>query len=253
MTPHLSVEDFCRILKLYKYDVNTCRMLLEKMRNHGGIDYFLNYGPRRVYGELRVVGVGFTGILLLASSTRGIVLTKIMRKDSRRKSMLYECNITRTASSLGVSPRIYACDDEYIIMEYIDGTSLAEYIEKYGELRSIYDLKLALKSILYKTFLLDYNHIDHGELSRPYKHVLISPKGLFIIDFDSASLSRIPRNLTSILGGLFFRRNKFSRRLKDILCVTDKQLREVQTMIRYYKKHVNFDIVVQIIEKLKIF
>lgn len=217
-----------------------------------GINYFFNYGSRKIYGKLRVVGVGFTGLLLLASAAKGIVLVKILRKDSRRSNMLYECNILKIASKLGVSPRVHSCDNEYIIMEYVDGFNIAEYVENFKELQSIYDLKAILKSIMYKAFLLDKNHIDHGELSRPYKHVLISPKGVFIIDFDSASMSRIPRNFTSVLGGLFFRKNKFSKTIVNILQITNNCLEEVSIMVRNYKKHVNFDIVEEVMKKLRI-
>ncbi len=251
MISRLDTEDFCRILKLYKYDIDTCKELLGKVRETG-IDYFFNYGPRNIYGDLRVVGAGFTGVLLLASSTKGIVLVKILRKDSRRNSMLYECSILKIASRLGVSPRVHSCDNKYIIMEYIDGSSLAEYIENIDKLKFIYDLRITLRSIIYKTFLLDKHRIDHGELSRPYKHVLVSPKGVFIIDFDSASTSRTPRNLTSILGGLFFRQNKFSKTIINVLQITNNCLKEVSAMIKDYKKHVDFNIVTDIMEKLKI-
>ncbi len=251
MIPYLNNEDFCRILRLYKYDVNTCRKLLEKIKETG-VNNFFNYGPRNVYGKLRIVGVGFTGILVLASASKGIVLVKILRKDSRRNSMLHECSILEEASRLGVSPRAYSCSNEYIVMEYIDGYSLAEYIENFDKFRFIYDLRIILKSILYKTFLLDKHHIDHGELSRPYKHVLVSPKGVFIIDFDSASKSRTPRNLASILGGLFFRQNKFSKTIIDNLQVTSNYLKEIPAMIKEYKKQIGFNIVVEIIEKLNL-
>ena len=251
MMPRLNTEDFCRILKLYKYDIDTCKELFRKVKE-AGIDYFFNYGSRGIYDNLRVVGAGFTGVLMLASSTKGIVLVKILRKDSRRNSMLYECSILKKASSLGVSPRVYSCDEKYIVMEYIDGFSLAEYIKSFDKLKPIYDLRITLRSIIYKTFLLDRHRIDHGELSRPYKHVLVSPKGVFIIDFDSASMSRTPRNLTSILGGLFFRQNKISKTIISVLQITSNCLKEVSAVIRAYKKHVDFNIVEEIMKKLKI-
>ncbi len=253
MYTFLNTMDLCKILNLYKYNDNECLELISEFRTTG-ITHFLNYGFRRIYDGFKVIGVGFTGISMLALYNNNIVLVKVLRKDSRRESMKYECNIIEKASKIGVAPRLYSCNDKYMVMEFIDGYSLHEYIENFEAISSLYDLKIILKSIIYKTFLLDINRIDHGELSRPYKHVLISPKGVFIIDFDSASVSRAPRNLTSILSGLFFRRNKLASKISSVLGVDNNNnlLRRISSIIREYKKRIDFSVVLEIMRALKI-
>ncbi len=252
MLHQLSSEDFCRILKQYKYNLRECLGLLSELRTHG-LEYFYNYGLRNIYGNLRVVGAGFTGVSLLALFNNKVSIVKILRKDSRRTDMLHECNILETSSRLGVSPYVYSCSENYIVMEFVDGPTLAEYLKEYREARRPYDLRLVLRSMIYKAHLLDIHHIDHGELSRPYKHVIISPRGVYFVDFDSASLLRKPRNLTSILGGIFFRYNEFSKTITSSLGINISNLKQVRSLVKDYKKHMDFNIVEKIMIKLKIF
>ncbi len=252
MLHQLSSEDFCRILKQYKYNLRECLELLSELRIRG-LEYFYNYGLRNIYGSFRVVGAGFTGVSLLALFNNKVSIVKILRKDSRRTDMLHECKILELSSRLGVSPHVYSCSKNYIVMEFVDGPTLAEYLKEYQALERLYDLRLVLRSIIYKAYLLDAHHIDHGELSRPYKHVILSPRGVYFVDFDSASLLRKPRNLTSILGGIFFRYNEFSRTITSSLGINVSDLEQVRSLVKDYKKHMEFNIVEKIMIKLKIF
>ena len=80
---------------------------------------------------------------------------------------------------------------------------------------------------------MDAYGLDHGELSRAHKNVIISiddnPR---ILDFESASLMRRPRNFTSLTQYLFLGGN-IAKKMARILGPVDKK--ELLSCMRDYK------------------
>ena len=97
-----------------------------------------------------------------------------------------------------------------------------------------------LRELLRKCRRLDEIGLDHGELSGAHSHVLVQleprPKPR-IVDFESASTQRRPKNLTSICQYLFIR--ALSRQLAVILGAVDKGA--LISALRAYKEHMGED------------
>jgi putative serine/threonine protein kinase len=135
-----------------------------------------------------------------------VAVAKLLRLDAQRKDLCSEVEVLKYINRYGLGPRLYSGGDWYLIEEYIDGEYLPAKLESLIDSGQHDDLKSLLRRILDKTYKLDVIGVDHGELSRADKHIIVSenydPR---IIDFESSSMSRRPRNLTSIIQYIFFR------------------------------------------------
>jgi predicted Ser/Thr protein kinase len=96
----------------------------------------------------------------------------------------------------------------FIIMEYIEGINLKNFIDYLQSFRN----KLIVKKILIKTYkilikiciILDLEGIFKDEWNRPFKHVILKMNnnqilGIYIIDFDRANFNKELRNLPQFL------------------------------------------------------
>lgn len=226
-------ENICRILCYPNGGVECCKRRLKMLEKHGILG-LVNYGFKSV-GGLKVIDIGYSSIVVLSiTGEHGLAVLKILRVDSRRASLKHECNIALKASRIGVAPRVYNCSDELLVLEHIDGVTIGRVLELESDINAGL-IRKWLRAAIYKAYLLDANGIDHGELSRPYKHILISPRGVFIVDYESASTMRKPSNVTSMVSGLFLRSNKLVVRVKSILGLSKLDLRGLVKALREYK------------------
>jgi len=62
-----------------------------------------------------------------------------------------------------------------------------------------YEDKSVLIDLLYRTKMLEDKLIEHKELTRPWKNVLVTENRTYIIDYDSASIKEKPRNISKLL------------------------------------------------------
>jgi len=248
-------EQLCNILCYPKADSECCRHRISFLEKHG-INKIINYGSK-IVRKLHVIDIGYSSIIVLALTDKDkIVALKLLRRDSRRNSLRRECNITLMASKLGVSPRIHTCNDEILVLEFIDGaplayimTSITNSLNNYFIYTNVF--KTWLRAAIYKAYLLDIHGIDHGELSRPYKHILISPRGVFIVDYESASTKRKTTNVTSIVSGLLIRKNKLTLAIRSILGLDDEAINELTLILKEYKnKGKEYKYVQKILQKL---
>ncbi len=160
-----------------------------------GIEGIYSYGPTHL-GRVRVLGKGHSSVVVLAKHrSLGDVVIKIRRLDSKRQSLYYEGYLMRSIK-FDVAPKVYYFNDDFIFMEYLDGVHLGDYIRG----RGLMDVGTVLIRILDAAFKLDLSGVDHLELSRPHKHVLVLKDGrVKFIDFESARTTLNPCNLCRIL------------------------------------------------------
>ncbi len=253
---HISIETLsedlntplCKVVCYPKHSIDCCRERLSALKEMGAIG-IVNYGSKNI-GRLNVLDIGYSSVIVLVVlSDNSLAAAKILRIDSRRRSLREECSILKVASSNGISPRLIDCNDDIIMLEYVDGIVLGRLMEEYVRLYRVKDI---LRAVIYKAFLLDSLGIDHGELSRPYKHVLVSPRGVFIIDYESASTRRKPSNVTSIVSGLVLRKNKLALSLRSMLGLTDKKEYELRSLLREYKKKPSYNVLVKILSCIRL-
>ena len=154
-------------------------------------------GPLRL-GSLDVLGKGYSGVVVVAIWKRRKVALKIRRTDSPRKTMATEARLLALANTVHIGPKLYVHSRDALVMEYIEGTRISEWMSMIPKRSSSKRVRGVLRDILKSCYALDCANLDHGELSMISKHVIIRDNdSAVIIDFESASDSRSVSNVTS--------------------------------------------------------
>lgn len=200
--------------------------LLEKSLFCKGIDKIYSYGKTEV-GSDRAIGKGVTSIIFLGSYKKKKVTIKIERPDSKRKgSIKKEALFLIEANKYGVGPNIYANDERFIIMEYIEGSLL---IDGNFDNKDIYDILRQCNS-------LDLSRVDHRQIQGG-KHIICGKRNV-IIDFEKAHYSNTPKNVTSFLSMCFLSDCLVRERVKELFTFDEEY---IKTLLKEYKSNYNIE------------
>jgi len=151
-----------------------------------------------------VLGKGCVGIVVIAHTKTGRVALKIRRVDADRKGMEHEAEMLARANSIGVGPRFIGMSVDFLLMEFVEGTLLPDWILNLKGRDTRERIRQVLREVLEQCRKLDETGLDHGELSRAPKHIIIdSEDKAHIVDFETASITRRTSNVTSICQYLF--------------------------------------------------
>lgn len=196
-----------------------------------GLKGLLIEGEMKI-GDISFIGKGTNSLVIKGLFKDNVVIIKILRLDASRDSLIHEAEILTDLEETGIAPKIIASSNWFIIEEFIDGVLIRDFLQKdiYSYRKS--EIDLLIRDILTKSHELDQLGIDHGELNRADKHVIITDKlKSKIIDFESASKLRRPKNLTSISHYLFVR--SYSAEYLRILY--DINLNNLNNILKRYK------------------
>ena len=171
---------------------------LEKLK----IKSILLTGPTTL-GKLAILGKGYVGVVVLAKKGNKQVALKIRRTDSQRKDMKNESILLKLVNSVDVGPKMFAVSKNFLVMEYIEGEKISDWVNLLKGIGSTKKLKSTIKKILQDCYKLDRLGFDHGELSNVSKHVIVGKTKSTLIDFESSSTKRRPSNVTSITQAFF--------------------------------------------------
>lgn len=161
----------------------------------------LEFGGRKLVSNVRVLGKGCVGIVLIARANKEKVALKVRRLDADRSVMRHEAEMLEKANSVGVGPKLLGFTGNMVLMEFVDGFLLPEWLGKRVGKRLV---KEVLHGVLEQCWRLDSVGLDHGELSHAPKHIIVDRSNKpFIVDFETASVNRRPANVTSICQFLF--------------------------------------------------
>jgi putative serine/threonine protein kinase len=158
-------------------------------------------GPMTI-GTVNVLGKGYAGIVVLAKRGTKQVALKIRRTDSPRKTMKQETVLLQAANKAGVGPVLMHSSKNFIVMEYLDGKKIFDWVTDLKGRGIASKLKPVIKKVLSDCYRLDMAGLDHGELSNITKHVIVG-KSIKMIDFESSSLERKVSNVTSATQAIF--------------------------------------------------
>lgn len=168
-----------------------------------GVTFLVFEGSLKLDG-LSLLGKGVSGMVTVGIIDGRRVALKIRRVDSRRKDMHRESEMLQLANTVGVGPGYLGNTLDVLAMELVEGQRLPLWLSGLKGRGRKNRVKLAVRTMLEQCQKLDSKQLDHGELSRAHKNILVaaddSPS---IVDFESASMSRRPRNFTSLAQYLF--------------------------------------------------
>lgn len=196
-------------------------------------------------GTLNVLGKGYVGVVVLAKNKNKKVAVKIRRVDSSRKDMRSEARLLKIANNVAVGPVLINSSKNFIVMEYLDGRKIGNWIKEIKLKKNSSHLKSTIKKVLEDCYNLDRVGLDHGELSNISKHVIVGKKKTTIIDLESASSERRVSNVTSATQGIFIG-SGISKIVKNICKVPPKS--KIIKVLRIYKQKPikeNFDLVLK--------
>ena len=243
----LSQEPYSTIIgypKATKKQIKTRIIELKKL----GIRDVSFQGQTKI-GSLNILGKGYVGVVVLSRIKNKLVAVKIRRTDASRINMVKEAKFLKIANKVGVGPLLLAMSKNFIIMEYLDGKKISEWV---NELKSKQDIKL-LKSIMQKIledcYSLDVIGLDHGELSTISKHVVIGKSKTTIIDYESASTQRRVSNVTSATQAICIG-SGISKIVRKIYRMPSKN--KIIKILRSYKQEQNRQNFEKILEILKL-
>jgi putative serine/threonine protein kinase len=193
---------YVEILCYPRYDMKEAEKRLCELEKLG-VKALEFVGEKRAF-DLCVLGKGYVGIVVVAYTDRGKAALKIRRVDADRAGMQREAEMLRKANQIGVGPKLFGVTENFLLMDFIEGMLLPKWIEALRGRGTKARIRKVLRQVLEQCWRLDRAGLDHGELSRAPKHVIISDNDTpYIVDFEAASTSRKVSNVTSICQYLF--------------------------------------------------
>jgi putative serine/threonine protein kinase len=208
---------------------------LKELHNHG-VSAFEFSGGASVFGvAVPVLGKGFVGIVVIAHLNGQKVAVKIRRTDADRTDLLHEAVMLSKANLVDVAPKLIAASKNFLLMQLIDGDLLPNWLRTNKDKVTV---KQVLVQVLEQCYRLDQIGLDHGELSKAPKHLLVDKaKKTFIVDFETASLERRAANVTAVCQYLFGGTSSAAKILGDVF--GEKNRLELIDVLKSYKKNKN--------------
>ena len=193
----------------------------------------LDFQGRLKTDRLSILGKGVVGIVVIGMSGNRRIAVKIRRVDARRPSLTHEAELLKIANSQDVGPKCLGGTVDILAMELVEGLSLPLWFDSLKGRGRRARVRRVVKPLLEQCLRMDAYGLDHGELSRAHKNVIISnddtPR---ILDFESASLMRRPSNFTSLAQYLFIG-GSIAKKMIRVMGPVDKA--ELLKCLRDYK------------------
>ena len=191
-------------------------------------------GTASVFGvAIPVLGKGFVGIVVIAHLNGEKMAIKIRRTDADRDDLLHEGNMLSKANLVGVAPKLIAASKNFLLMQLIDGDLLPNWLKTNKDKVSV---KQILGEVLEQCYRLDQIGLDHGELSKAPKHLIVDKTGNpFIVDFETASSERRAANVTAVCQYLFGGNSSAAKILDEVFVEKDRL--ELIDVLKVYKKN----------------
>ncbi|MBS3123516.1 methyltransferase [Candidatus Woesearchaeota archaeon] len=187
-------------LYIYSIDKNPVLRKLEALGIES-IGYFSKGSRGKIYRGLLDYSKLEKKSLFRDKSKIKEVVIKLKRVDSKAESSLQdEARWLKIANDSGIGPKILWSDEDYVVMERIEGQFIIPWIE----ISTKKDVALALEDVLRQCFILDGLGISKEEMHRPLKHIIIRGRGDFkpkvtLLDFERSRQTEKPQNVTQFV------------------------------------------------------
>jgi putative serine/threonine protein kinase len=205
-------------------------------------------GPTTI-GKLAILGKGYVGVVVLAKKDGKDVAVKIRRLDSQRKEMKSEAKLLKTVNSVNVGPKLLDTSKNFLVMEFLEGEKIGNWINDLQGKGSVKKLKDVLRIMLEDCYRLDKMGLDHGELSSISKHVIVGKSKPTLIDFESSSTKRRVSNVTSITQAIFIG-SGISKKVQKMYKIPSKE--KIIEFLRAYKQEQSRESFEQLLITLKL-
>ena len=198
----LNDKTYGQVICYPKYDAKELKKRLKELKKLGVTA--IEFSGKKVVSDLPVLGKGCVGVVVIAYRKDERIAMKIRRVDADRKRMQHEAGMLIKANTVNIGPDLLDVSDNFLVMKFIAGMLFPEWINLLRGRGTKSKVQRVLRAILEQSWNLDELGLDHGELSRAPKHIIIDAKEKpWIVDFETASANRKVSNVTSICQYLF--------------------------------------------------
>ena len=217
----IQIRDFDRtpyleVLTYPKPDLQVAEARIKQLEKLGVTK--IMFEGRTKIGRLGLVGIGTVSVVVKATVNEKEQALKIRRRDANRKDMFDEFGYTRTANRVGVGAYALAATTDFMVMQLVKGEEIDDYLKTIKGRGTRGRLREIIHKLLNQCRKLDLMGLDHGQLSDLRKHVIMSGDLPYVIDFESSSTVRSPKNVTTTAQSLLIggRSSPLVRRLLGI-------------------------------------
>jgi putative serine/threonine protein kinase len=165
--------------------------------------------------------------------------------DADRAGLEHEAQMLAKANSVQVGPKLIGVSRNFLLMQLVDGWLLPRWL---GAHKDEAQVRGVLNEVLEQCWRLDSNGLDHGELNKAPKHIIIDKQHKpFLVDFETASVNRKPANVTAVCQFLFASYGAVAKAVAEVLGEINRA--EAINALRCYKNErtrENFNRVVQV-------
>jgi putative serine/threonine protein kinase len=206
---------------------------LEELRQHevSAVEFI----GKTSASNIPVLGKGYVGVVVVAQAKGQRVALKMRRIDADRPDFTHEAQMLQKANAIGVGPKFIATSKNFLLSQLIDGDLLEDWLETQRDKELI---RKVLIDILEQCWRLDETGLDHGEISKASKHLLVDKADKpFIVDFETASNMRRVINVTSVCQFLFMGNSRAAKMLDGVFGKKNKL--ELIATLKNFKKNEN--------------
>lgn len=206
---------------------------LEELRRLGVSE--VEFAGKTSASNIPVLGKGYVGVVVIALAKGQRVALKMRRIDADRPDFIHEAQMLQKANAIGVGPKFIAASKNFLLSQLIDGDLLGDWLETQRDKELI---RKVLVDILEQCWRLDETGLDHGEISKAPKHLLVDKSDKpFIVDFETASIMRRVINVTSVCQFLFMGNSRAAKKLDEVFGKKSKL--ELIAALKNFKKNEN--------------
>jgi putative serine/threonine protein kinase len=226
-------EPYASIVCYPRANLTEMQKRIEELRNHGVLS--VEFIGKTLASNIPVLGKGYVGVVVLANVNGQRVALKMRRIDAGRLDFIHEAEMLQKANVIGVGPKFIAVSNNFLLSQLIDGDLLEDWLETHKDKELV---RKVLVEILEQCWSLDEAGLDHGELSKAPKHLLVDKtKKPFIVDFETASVMRKVINVTSMCQFLFIGNSSVAKRLGIVF--GERNRSELIAALKCYKGNRN--------------
>jgi putative serine/threonine protein kinase len=230
LTENLKMEPYASALCYPRPSETELEKRLQELREHG-VEAVEFAGEASAF-SVPVLGKGFVGIVVIAHLKGKRVALKIRRIDADRAGLQHEAQMLAKANSVQVGPSLIGVSTNFLLMQLVDGCLLPQWLDAHKKKKQ---MRGVLGEVLEQCWRLDSIGLDHGELSKAPKHIIISKRHEpFLVDFETASTNRKPANVTAVCQFLFTSHGAVAKAVTKV--VSEINRAEVIDALRRYKK-----------------